>query len=612
MFIVFESHEVALGSHFIDILKDSAMLQTGQRVPHFGSDTITTAGLVEDTVQFSHSTRSPGRNNAGTNVTATAPKAPAQQPPTPTTTVPTPPASRPLTPSTPAGTLSSPPSSPTKPEINPSARSKWLNHLSHISIATWIGVGLALGGLNDFREACKSELEAGLQQSAACNRTLAKPAQPPPIMKRTISVMESKDPSREVAPWVVATCFALLLALCNGLRSSTVQQQGVSATGSLSLAQLVEGVIERSESHPQAMISFLEMYLARESFEPESDSARVLRGYSDALIHLVARQCPSIKISSLATEHMESRDFEAEESEPGEIEPTETLPSQSPPTQNAEPPNAMTQDDTETETDEKHAEGTIVQAPELVAPSPTTVTAGSNTSADIAPSPARADSSTERWKAIPEVITTAITRSIALTSPQPVFLTRVDAKRPRGPLSKELLRGLRSAFGFVYGIGSAILQCSGRMSRDLFETSQGLFYFLALILGGYWASLLVLVSYDGIVVLAQLAITLPCYFTAVALREREVARSLDRTLDLCVNRLLLFSVYTCFGRIWPTDMLVHNALTWATGTGLFVWALAAYCVVHETDNGQRREFSTAFLRRWVLSAMFSAARDRSS
>lgn len=111
------------------------------------ADTITTAGLVEDTVQFSHSTRSPGRNNAGTNVTATAPKAPAQQPPTPTTTVPTPPASRPLTPSTPAGTLSSPPSSPTKPEINPSARSKWLNHLSHISIATWIGVGLALGGL---------------------------------------------------------------------------------------------------------------------------------------------------------------------------------------------------------------------------------------------------------------------------------------------------------------------------------------------------------------------------------------------------------------------------------------------------------------------------------
>jgi hypothetical protein len=131
-------------------------------------------------------------------------------------------------------------------------------------------VGLALGGLvvtiyygmpimrlavwtaqNDFREACRSERETGLQQSAACNKTLAQPAQPPPIMKRTTSDMEDRDVSRELAPWVVATCFAFLLALCSGLRGPTVTQpnfaqrsnstgntsQDVSAIGSLSLEQ---------------------------------------------------------------------------------------------------------------------------------------------------------------------------------------------------------------------------------------------------------------------------------------------------------------------------------------------------------------------------------------
>lgn len=142
---------------------------------------------------------------------------------------------------------------------------------------------------NDFREACKSERETGLQLSPACNLTLTQPAQPPPIMKRTISETEDKDINRELAPWMAAPCFALLLALRYDLRSPIVKQ-GVSATRSLSLEQLMEAVIERSESHPQTTMSFLELYLSRKSFGPESDSARVVQEYSDALLRVVAHE----------------------------------------------------------------------------------------------------------------------------------------------------------------------------------------------------------------------------------------------------------------------------------------------------------------------------------
>ena len=569
--------------------------------------TATTAGPVENTVQSGHSKTSSRRDSTVTKVTTTAPRTPTpQQPPTSTTAVPTPPTSRPSTPFTPTGTPSSLPSSPVKPEIKSSARSKWLNHLSHISIATWIGVGLALGGLvvtiyygipimrlavwtaqNDFREACKSELEIGLQQSAACNRTLAQPAQPPPIMKRTISDFEDKYISRELAPWVAATCFAFLLAFCSGVRGSTVTQpnfpersvstgktsQNVTAIESLSLEQLMQAVFDRSESHTQAMFSLLEIYLARETFGPASEPTGLLRDYLEALITLVARRCPSIETNPRAMMDRESRESGPQESELSESESTANPLSHNPPTPYAEPPNATTQDGTETETSQAPAGTKTASALTLAAPSPTaTTTADSKTRADTASLSTRADSSTKRWKAIPEMITKAIAQAIAAASPQPKFLTTVHFKKPRG------------------------LNRFGRMSRDLFEKSQGLFYLLALMLGGYWTSLLVLTPHGRVALSVQLATTVGCFCASRSLHGCGAARTYDRALDVSVNRLLLFSVYTCLRRIWPSDTLTYKVFTWALGTVLCTWMFAVYCVVHETEQMRRPGGSNQFLR----------------
>lgn len=267
--------------------------------------TSTTHTTTPGTVQPSYSASSSRRNSAGSDVPTTTP---AQQPPSSTTAVPTTPTSRPSIPSTPNGTPSNPPSSPTKPGPKPVAKSKWLNHLSHISVATWIGVGLALGGLvvtiyygipmmrlaiwtaqSDFREACKSEVDAGLSQSAACNRTLAQPAQPPPIMKRTISDVEDERFSRELAPWVAATCSAFLLALCSVLKNLAGQQGKDSTIESPSLGQLFEAVLERTTSRKQAVVSLLGFCLDQEIANTTSVSADDLRQQEQATVLHVAR-----------------------------------------------------------------------------------------------------------------------------------------------------------------------------------------------------------------------------------------------------------------------------------------------------------------------------------
>ena len=147
---------------------------------------------------------------------------------------------------------------------------------------------------NDFREACKTELEAGLQQTAAYNKTLAELAQPPPIMKRTTSYMD-RDVSRELAPWVAATVLSLLLAL-GGILQSLAQRQGNSASPgmeSLSSEQLVGEILERTESPKQAVLSFLGICLARETGGTKSVSVEESQKHMRAIIFHVGRFFPS-------------------------------------------------------------------------------------------------------------------------------------------------------------------------------------------------------------------------------------------------------------------------------------------------------------------------------
>lgn len=100
-------------------------------------------------------------------------------------------------------TLPSPPAAQRPPTSITQPASSNSRRLSHISVATWIGVILALAAStaaiyyseytkrlarwtasNDFRGTCLSYLEHGLASSSSCNETLAKPPIRPPIYKR--------------------------------------------------------------------------------------------------------------------------------------------------------------------------------------------------------------------------------------------------------------------------------------------------------------------------------------------------------------------------------------------------------------------------------------------
>jgi hypothetical protein len=64
---------------------------------------------------------------------------------------------------------------------------------------------------NDFREACKSELEAALPQTSACKQALDQPPHPPPIKKRGIAVVRGHNLGQ--GSTVLATCCISLVLL---------------------------------------------------------------------------------------------------------------------------------------------------------------------------------------------------------------------------------------------------------------------------------------------------------------------------------------------------------------------------------------------------------------
>lgn len=64
---------------------------------------------------------------------------------------------------------------------------------------------------NDFREACKSELDTAIPQTSACKEGLDQPTQPPPIKKRGITVVRGHGLGLRSS--VLATCCMLLVLL---------------------------------------------------------------------------------------------------------------------------------------------------------------------------------------------------------------------------------------------------------------------------------------------------------------------------------------------------------------------------------------------------------------
>jgi hypothetical protein len=150
------------------------------------------------------------------------------------------PSSQPSTPFASEETRPRQPSPHAVSRIKPLTRPKTSTHLSHVSIATWIGVCLAFAGLivavyygvpmmrlavwtaeNDFREACKSDSEAALSfpQTKACRHVLENPPQQPPVTRFTAVFFRGFETSWDI----ISIYFHALAQLSLG-----VQTQGES------------------------------------------------------------------------------------------------------------------------------------------------------------------------------------------------------------------------------------------------------------------------------------------------------------------------------------------------------------------------------------------------
>jgi hypothetical protein len=372
----------------------------------------------------------------------------------------------------------------------------------------------------------------------------------------------------------------------------------------------MESIFERSESHPQILISFLETYLAQETYGPLSEPARALRTCIELCYCQTAGFSPSILTKPHAITASGGREGESKGSRPKKDEPKKGEPkegerkkgepregefeegehkenptSQSPPFKNAESARATTQGGEETETCEESAKSTTAPAPTLVAPHPTTALVKVNSTVD-------------KREAVSAVIT--ILSFIAWISPRPKTIIKVDAKRSRGPIYAErLFRELVHAFEVVRDMALATLFGFEILCCDTFEDSPVLFCFLALLLASLFTSLLVLTPHGAIALLVQFATNLVCFFASRSSRGHPVSgiERYNRALDVCMNHLLLFLVYTGLRRFWPSDSWTFNAMTWTLGTGLFTWTFVTYCVVHERPYRGRYEFSWNFLRR---------------
>jgi hypothetical protein len=153
------------------------------------------------------------------------------------------PSSQPSTPFASDGTHQRQSSPHAVSRTKPLTRPKTSAHLSHVNIATWVGVCIAFAGLvvavyygvpmmrlavwtaeNDFREACKSDSEAALSfpQTKACRRVLESPPRQPPVTKFTAVFFRGFETSWDI----ISIYFHALAQLSLG-----AQTQGESVEG---------------------------------------------------------------------------------------------------------------------------------------------------------------------------------------------------------------------------------------------------------------------------------------------------------------------------------------------------------------------------------------------
>ena len=161
--------------------------------PHGNQRRSTNITLPADLANTSPSGPHAPTNDTTTAVTtATYSGLRASSPPAAAPAMQTPASSQPSTPSAPGDTNPNLPSSPAALIAESSRKSRKLNQLSHISVATWISVALAISSLaaayylikwtiwtakNDFRESCRNYHEDGKLLTVECNEALTQSPQ---------------------------------------------------------------------------------------------------------------------------------------------------------------------------------------------------------------------------------------------------------------------------------------------------------------------------------------------------------------------------------------------------------------------------------------------------
>jgi hypothetical protein len=134
----------------------------------------------------------------------------------------------------------------------------------------------------------------------------------------------------------------------------------------------------------------------------------------------------------------------------------------------------------------------------------------------------------------------------------------------------------------------------GRVFRHEFdEEGRGVFYFLALTLGGLLTWQLVMAVHGACFTFVFLTIHMvgmATWESWLDIAQVTSARVSDTLVLLCMFHLQCFSVYMGLRRIWPVDDWQYYALAWTTGTGLCVWTITAYCVGHLPESRSPQRF----------------------
>lgn len=412
---------------------------------------------------------------------------------------------------------------------------------------------------NDFRESCKSELQAALPQTAACNKTLEQSPRPPPLTKRTASTIVEGHTDWKHMIYIFVT-FSTLLLLAWGLLKANKTGQAADSAKSLSqsLAKPAKSFDDKGDATAESTSST--------TFEiAKSEHERNITGYA-------AEQCPQWRPHAVraSSERAVRHDLTS-----------------LPPIVNSEWYRYFRIMYVGRNEVPKHAESFSVQH-SLTRVPPHRFTSNPFITTDSG-----------MPTAVP-MTSTGLNSSIDTKSGLPESLIAIPI------VESKKLQTFLYVFAFTcHVIHTAVLILTAGMILmpvTMFRTSRGLFYALALIFG-YFATLLVVVAPSRIVTIFVLsAANFACSLGLQRSVDLRTADPANLTLALYMFHFQLFSVYVCLRLIWSIDTFAYHLLIGTTGIGLLAWIRTIIRTTQKYEsNVGRSEVDERFLDRSVLA-----------